>query len=377
MSNNGGKMERLFKPIVICLFILGASQMALAVGTPSGTTVNNSATLSYTVGGIGQAQIVSNTTSFVVDNMVDLTVATVDAAAVIVNPGSTARVLTYTVTNAGNTVQDYSLTASPGTGTFYSVTDNFDATNVQVFVDANANGVYDAGTDTQTYIDELAADATITVFIVADIPIDRVDLDGAIYDLIAQTARGGAPGVQGADILNDDNGNISPGGTPNDIVDDPATIQIVFADASGSVDGVRDGRFSSRDVYVVGSAVLAIVKSQAVISDPFNGNSNPKAIPGAIIRYTIDISNSGTTNADLVVTSDQIPTNTTFVSASITTANSDGGAIITVEYSADGVNWSNSETSPVAYIRVSNSVVDANDGVTDGTAQITFDTTIN
>lgn len=377
MSNNGGNMNRLFKPIVICLIILGASQMALAVGTPSGTTVNNSATLSYTVGGIGQAQIISNTTSFVVDNMVDLTVATVDAAAVIVNPGSTARVLTYTVTNAGNTVQDYSLTASPGTGTFYSVTDNFDATNVQVFVDANANGTYEAGTDTQTYIDELAADATITVFIVGDIPIDRVDLDGAIYDLIAQTAQGGVPGVHGADILNDDNGNISPGGTPNDIVDDPATIQIVFADASGSVDGVRDGRFSSRDVYVVGSAILAIVKSQSVFSDPFNGTTNPKAIPGATIRYTIDISNSGTTDADIVAVSDQIPTNTTFVSASITTANSNGGATITVEYSADGVNWSSSETSPVAFIRVTNSVVDANNGVTDGTAQITFDTTIN
>ncbi len=377
MSNNGGNMNRLFKPIVICLIILGASQMALAVGTPSGTTVNNSATLSYTVGGIGQAQIISNTTSFVVDNMVDLTVATVDAAAVIVNPGSTARVLTYTVTNAGNTVQDYSLTASPGTGTFYSVTDNFDATNVQVFVDANANGTYEAGTDTQTYIDELAADATITVFIVGDIPIDRVDLDGAIYDLIAQTAQGGVPGVHGADILNDDNGNISPGGTPNDIVDDPATIQIVFADASGSVDGVRDGRFSSRDVYVVGSAILAIVKSQSVFSDPFNGTTNPKAIPGATIRYTIDISNSGTTDADIVAVSDQIPTNTTFVSASITTANSNGGATITVEYSADGVNWSFSETSPVAFIRVTNSVVDANNGVTDGTAQITFDTTIN
>ena len=154
-------------------------------------------------------------------------------------------------------------------------------------------------------------------------------------------------------------------------------LQIVFADQAGSVDGARDGRFSSRDVYVVGSAVLSIVKNSAVVNDPFNGASNPKAIPGATIRYTVDIANSGTTSADAVAVADQIPANTTFVSASVTTTNSNGGATITVEYSADGVNWSNSETSTVAYIRVTNSVVDANNGVVDGTAQITFDATIN
>lgn len=326
--------------LVVCLLIFGAAQIALASGTPSGTNINNSATLDYSVGGIGQTQIVSNTATFIVDNKVDLTAATVDGAAVVVIPGATARVLTYTVTNTGNTVQDYSLAAISGAGVFYGVTDNFDAANIQVFVDANGNGTYDAGVDIQTYIDELAEDATITVFVLADIPIDRVDLDGAIYDLVAQTAQGGTPGVHGADILNDDNGNISPGGTPNSIPDNPATIQIVFADAAGSADGARDGQFSSRDVYVVGSAVLNIVKNSVVVNDPFNGSTNPKAIPGATIRYTIDIANSGTTNADAVVVADQIPANTTFIGASVSTFNSDGGATVLVEYSADGVTWS-------------------------------------
>ena len=353
--------------LVACLLVLGTTQVVTAIGTPSGTTVDNTATLDYSVGGINQIQIVSNTVSFVVDNKIDLTVTTVDGAAVVVNPGSTAMVLTYTVANTGNTTQDYSLAAQAGAGVFYGETDNFDATNVQVFVDANGNGIYEAGTDNSSYIDELAEDMSVTVFIVADIPIDRVDQDAAIYDLIAQTAQGGAAGVQGADILSDDAG----------IPDDPATVQIVFADLAGSVDGAYDGRFSSRDVYVVGSAVLAVVKSSAVILDPFNGASNPKAIPGATVHYVIDVANTGTTNADAVVVQDQIPANTTFVSASVTTSNSNGGATITVEYSADGVVWSSSETSPVAYIRVTNSVIDANNGVVDGTAQVTFDTTIN
>jgi uncharacterized repeat protein (TIGR01451 family) len=299
--------------------------------------------------------------------MVDLTVVTVDVAPVVVIPGSNDMVLTYTLTNTGNTVQDYSLSALPGAGIFFGVTDNFDANNVQVFVDANANGTYDAGTDIGTYIDELAADAAVTVFIIADIPIDRIDQDGAIYDLVAQTAQGGGAGVQGADILSDDSG----------VPEDPLTVQIVFADQAGSVDAVYDGRFSSRDVYLVGSALLTIVKSSSVILDPFNGATNPKAIPGATIHYVIDVANSGTANADAVVVEDQIPANTTYVSASVTTSNSNGGATITVEYSADGVIWSNIETSPVAYIRVTNSVVDANNGVSDGTAQVTLNTTIN
>ncbi len=352
----------LLRLVMVCLFVACTAQLALAIGTPSGTQIDNSATLNYSVGGINQNQITSNVASFVVDNRIDLTVTSTDAAAVVVTPGGTNTVLTFRVINTGNTVQDYSLSALPGAGNLHGVTDNFDANNVRVFVDGNANGVYDPGADIQTYIDELAADAMITVFIISDIPIDRIDRDGAIYDLVAQTAQGGVPGTLGADILSDDAG----------IADDPASIQIVFADGAGSADDANDGRFSDRGVYVVGSALLTINKSSLVTSDPINGGTNPKAIPGATIRYTINVANTGSVSANAVMVTDQIPANTRFVSASITTANSNGGAIITVEYSDNGTDWYNTETTPVNYIRVTNSVVDN----TSGTAQVTFNTTI-
>lgn len=41
------------------------------------------------------------------------------------------------------------------------------------------------------------------------------------------------------------------------------------------------------------NADLVVVKSSAVISDPVYGTTNPKAIPGAIIRYTISVTNTG------------------------------------------------------------------------------------
>jgi uncharacterized repeat protein (TIGR01451 family) len=349
---------------------------AQAAGTLAGTSISNSATVDYQVGGFNQPQVFSDTAVFVVDARIDLVVTTVDVAAVVVAPGDTAGYLSYSVTNTGNQVQDFSLTALPATGTVLGATDNFDASTTSIFVDANNNGVYDPGTDVNAWIDELDPDSTVSVFIVASIPLTQVDGDGALYDLVAQTAQGGAAAVQGADILNDDNGNVSPGGTANNVADNPATVEIVFADGAGSVDGAQDGRFSSTDAFVVGSAILTVTKTSLVTSDPVNGASNPKAIPGATVAYTLTIANSGSADASSVAVVDQIPANTVFSSASIGSSNSNGSATVTIEYSTDGVTWSAVETSPVAYIRVTHSVVDANNGVVDGTATVTFNVVI-
>ena len=55
----------------------------MAAGTASGTNITNSATLDYQVSGGDQTQINSNTTTFVVYNKVDLTVAEVGSANVV------------------------------------------------------------------------------------------------------------------------------------------------------------------------------------------------------------------------------------------------------------------------------------------------------
>jgi uncharacterized repeat protein (TIGR01451 family) len=57
---------------------------------------------------------------------------------------------------------------------------------------------------------------------------------------------------------------------------------------------------------------ILLVKSVQTFSDPYNGESNPKAIPGAVVIYTIAVSNqgSGSADADSVSITDSIPTNT-------------------------------------------------------------------
>lgn len=54
--------------------------------------------------------------------------------------------------------------------------------------------------------------------------------------------------------------------------------------------------------------LISMIKSSQVITDPINGSSNPKAIPGAEILYTITATNSGggTTDSDSIVLVDAI-----------------------------------------------------------------------
>jgi len=310
-----------------------SSSGAYAAGTASGTNIGNTASVDYKVGGIDQTTINSNTATFLVDNRIDLTVATVDGAIVSVSPGGSDQILTFTVTNDGNTAQDYSLAAANSATGAFGETESFDATNVRVFVDGNGNGTYESGSDTATYIDELEPDSTITVFVVSDIDLSQVDGDVASYDLIATTAVGGTASAQGADIASDDSGNADLAGT----------VQIVFADGAGTADLGTDGKHSSKDGYLVASAALSVVKNSAVSSDPINGGSNPKAIPGATMDYTIDIDNNGTTAATSVVLVDAIPASTSFVVSSLSTTPAVGP---TVEYSDDnGVTWAYSPSA--------------------------------
>ncbi len=284
--------------MALAAFALLSAQGAQAVGTASGTSVDNRATVSYAVGSTTQPVIESsptgNTTSgagngtdtsFVVDNMVDLTVAELSGSYTIVASGGLSEVLVYTVANTGNTTQDFSLSALDNATDPFGGTDNFDAAPVAIFVDANNNSVYDAGTDVATYIDELAADTDVEVFVLSDIGV-RANGDISAVTLTAQVAAGGTSGAQGADILTDDSGS----------ADDPATVQIAFADAAGDTDAANDGRHSDTDAYRVGAAIITVTKTSQVLSDPIGG-ANPKAIPGAIVEYTVTVANGAGASA--------------------------------------------------------------------------------
>jgi len=57
---------------------------------------------------------------------------------------------------------------------------------------------------------------------------------------------------------------------------------------------------------------LQVLKTSAVLSDPFNGGSNPKSIPGALQVYTVRVTNQGAGTVDntTIQIVDAIPANT-------------------------------------------------------------------
>jgi hypothetical protein len=302
-------IHKLMALLIIAVFAIAYPQMAQALGTQSGTSISNTATVNYNVGGVGQAPINSVAATFLVDRKVIFTVTKTDAAPVQVAPGSTAQVLHFRVDNTGNGTEDFSLAAadlaSTGTITFgvTDYTDNFNSNaGVTVCVDANTNNACDGGE--VAFIDNLARDTAETrVIVVIDIPAGRAsnDVAGILVTATARLASGnaGAPAAVEAESASDD----------------PAVEDVVLADAAGSYadDAARDAAYTDRSAYIVSAAILSITKTATTIRDPSNLNVNPKAIPGAYLRYVITVANAAgaTSSAILTTITDALNANTT------------------------------------------------------------------
>ena len=57
---------------------------------------------------------------------------------------------------------------------------------------------------------------------------------------------------------------------------------------------------------------LTIVKNSTLLSDPVNGTTMPKRIPGSVVRYAVTVTNSGngTVDANTLSIADPIPAST-------------------------------------------------------------------
>ena len=325
--------------------LLNAPDVLAAAGDP----ISNTATLGYKVGGVTQTVIESGTgtgnstpgvgkgtaTTFKEDRLVNFTV-TRGGATSSATPGGSLQVVTYTLKNTGNAPQGFLLkglnNADATVDPFGGSADVFDAATVQTFVESGTTPGFQSTQDTQAYVATLAPNTTKTVYVVSTLPATRTDGvtalvngDVAVMSLVVQIAKNNTTGIAADAIVTDDNGHASPGGsgfsngsvsitagTPvAAIADDPATVQTVFGDAAGTKDGTgaadtaSNGQDSDNSSYTIQSASLTVKKISTALWDPVNLNANPKAFPGAYVRYTITISNAtGTAAADLTTLSD-------------------------------------------------------------------------
>lgn len=287
-----------------------AATPAFAAGTTAGTTITNTATVDYQVGGVAQGQQ-SASNNFTVDRKINLLVEEVGTVTTSVVPGQTNAVTTFQLTNSSNEVLDFALVASQIVGgtAAHGGTDTFDATNVRIYRDNTVTGTvgsWDVGDTLLTgFVDELVVDTAIRLFVVADIPTGLANNAVAGVTLRATAREGGVASTQGAAITETAGANTAGKDT-------------VFADIAGVTgDAARDGSHSDNDDYTVQTATLAVTKTSRVISDPFNNTTNPKLIPGAVVEYCIAVANSGSVAATSVVINDPVPGQLTYSTGTI------------------------------------------------------------
>ncbi len=296
------------------LALVGASVpgFALAAGTAAGTQIQNTAQISYDIGGT-PVSTSSNATTVTVAEIINVNVVTLTSS-VSVAPGAASQVLQFRLTNTGNGPEQFHLAPNSAI-----VGDNFDPVlaSPSIYFDNDGTSgltpgdtIYTPGSNDPL----LGADASIVVLVVNNIPagtsngaIGRSELNASAF-----TGTGAAgtvfagQGVGGAD----------------------------------AVLGTTGGAANNNGAHVAGAITLTAVKSQ-VVADQFGGS---QPVPGATITYQIVITPNGTGTANTVTFTDGIPANTTYQPGSLTL----NGASLTDGADADAGQYIGSPAAQVS-----------------------------
>ena len=290
----------VFPALIAALVTLFSPPEARGVGTSAGTDISNQASVDYTESG-NPYVATSNTAIVTVDEVLSMTLTWQDGANVTVASPDTDGVLTYLLTNTGNGTDTYSFTTDNALGG-----DDFDPTNTRVYFDTDLDGSFSGGDTLYVFgVNDpiLAADGTLTIFLVNDIPAALLTGNTGDVGLTGTSTTGsGAVGTKFAGL------------------GDFGTDAILAA--SG-------GTVTTTATYAVSGVILTLLKTQT-ISDLLGGTD---PLPGATISYTVTITTTGTGTATGVVFSDPIPTNTTYVNNTLTL--DDGGGAVALTDGAD------------------------------------------
>ena len=280
------------------LFYMVAVTMAMSLGlfgagTDAGTQIQNSVTLTYQVGGVDQTPInADDGNGFVVDLKVDFTVTNDDGDQVNTVPGATGVITTWTLTNTSNDDMNFTLSATNLTGgeSIYGDADTIDASALSIEYST------DGGTTWNTYasgnVINILEDNNILVRVKADIPPSAVNNDIINVQLEATATDGSGTALT------------ATAGADNEDSVDTVLAEGVPSPVQGNTQ--YDGKYSAWGGYKIVTATLNVTKTSCVVWDPVNGATNPKRIPLGMVRYAIEVQNTGSADATGVQVSDPL-----------------------------------------------------------------------
>ena len=131
------------------------------------------------------------------------------------------------------------------------------------------------------------------------------------------------------------------------------TITVIYGNHSTAPADPSNQWMSIHDIsFCNPQATLSVTKISSVISDS-TSVTNPKAIPGATIRYCITVTNNGSGTATSVSASDIVPVRVTFVPGSMTTGATCGTASIAEDDNNSGADESDPYGMAIAGTTVS------------------------
>jgi uncharacterized repeat protein (TIGR01451 family) len=292
-SKTASLMFRLVS--LVAALLLG--QQALAEGTEAGTSVTNTASVDYFVGGIDQTDIPSNTVTFLVDRRVNFTLVPISTNDLEpVSPGGINYWVDFLLTNNSNSDLDFDLgllEAASGTAVDGSGNDDADMGTLEYSISgdtvANGDPLPVRGTNTGI-IDELGSDEAIRIRVWGDAALTLLNAQIAGAELTATAYEAGGVGL----------------GTALDWVSAPSDGVVDNVDVNGN-----NGVEVAVDGFLVNAANLSVVKDYSIVDGDL-GSGLP--IPGARLEYEIIVSNAaGASTATNIVVSDLIDSGLTFL----------------------------------------------------------------
>lgn len=272
-------MNKLISWTSVFLASLFAMQ-SYGAGTSAGTSISNTASVSYEVGG-STITADSDPVTVTVQELINVTIISQDSGNVSVSSPETGAELKFQVTNTGNGNEAFIINQVNIGG------DEFDVTLSTIYLD-DGDGVYEPGTDDVAYDNStpstIAPDASITIWVTSDIPDSLNNNDTSEVQVSALSKTFSDDGQD-----NPDAGDVVSGGGDS-------STDAVYGSAAANADDTA--------TFVVSAIQVTILKAISSITDQF-GTSQP--VPGAEVVYTLTVTVTGTGDAESVTATDPLP----------------------------------------------------------------------